>query len=40
MEDVSEGEREESNSEDDIVLAVLIEASDCESKKGTAGGST
>ena len=40
LEDVSEGEREESNSEDDIVLAELIEASDCESKKGTAGGST
>ena len=40
LEDVSEGEREESKSEDDIVLAELIEASDCESKKGTAGGST
>lgn len=40
LEDVSEGEREESNSEDDIVLIELIEASDCESDKGTAWGST
>ena len=38
--DASESEIEESNSEDDIVLAPLIEASDCESKQGTAGGST
>ena len=40
LEDVSEGESEESNSEDDIVLAELIEASNCESEKGTAAGST
>ena len=40
MEDVSEGESEESNSEDDIILTELIEASDCESEQGTARGST
>ena len=40
LEDESEGESEESNSEDDIVLAELIEASDCDSEQGTAGGST
>ena len=40
LEDVSESESEESNSEDDIILAELIEASDCESQQGTTGGST
>ena len=40
LEDESEGESEESNSEDDIILAELIEASDCDSEQGTAGGST
>ena len=40
LEDVSEGEIEESNSGDDIVLAELIEASDCYSEQGTARGST
>ena len=42
LEDVSEGENEneESSSEDDIVLAELLEASDCDSEQGTAGGST
>ena len=40
LEDLSEGESEESNSEDDIVLAELIEANDCESEQGTAGGRT
>ena len=32
LEDVREGENEESSSEDDIVLAELIEASDCDSE--------
>ena len=40
LEDLSEGKNEESSSEDDIVLTELIEASDCESEQGTAGGST
>ena len=35
LEDVSECEIEESISEDDIVLAELIEASDRESEQGT-----
>ena len=39
LEDVREGENEESSSEDDIVLAELIEASDCDSEQGTAGSS-
>ena len=38
LEDISEGGSEESSSEDEIVLAALIEASDCESEQGTAGG--
>ena len=33
LEDVSEGESEESNCDDDIVLTQLIEASDCESAR-------
>ena len=40
LEDVSEGENEESSSEDHIVLAELIEASDCDSEQQIAGGST
>ena len=40
LEDVCEGENEESSSEDDIVLAELTEASDCDSEQGTAGSST
>ena len=39
LEDLSECESEESNSKDDIVVADLIEASDCESEQETAGGS-
>ena len=37
LEDLSEGESEGSN---DIALAELTEASDCESQQGAAGGST
>ena len=37
LEDLSEGESEGSN---DIALAELTEASDCESEQGAAGGST
>ena len=36
LEDVSEGESEESNRKDDIICAELIEASDSESEQGTA----
>ena len=40
LDDVSESESEESDSEDDVVLAELIEANDSDSEQGTAGGST
>ena len=40
LEDVSEGESEESNCDDDIVLTQLIEASDCESARNNQGKHT
>lgn len=40
LDDVSESESEESDSEDDVVLAELIEANDSDSEQGTARGST